>query len=130
MCRIELSVSSEASSLIFSISIVMKQGKALHANSRSARCGCQALIRLLRSEDKGWYICEHRDKHNHVLSKTCGEKLHWQSHGHIDRYTKQLVKQLRENNISLGKVYSIVGSFFGSMDRIPFTKRSLKTLYG
>lgn len=40
------------------------------------------------------------------------------------------MKQLRENNISLGKVYSIIGSFFGSMDRIPFTKRSLKTLCG
>ncbi|KQK17192.1 hypothetical protein BRADI_1g32951v3 [Brachypodium distachyon] len=105
-------------------------GKPLHENSRSARCGCPALIRLLRSEDKGWYICEHRDQHNHELSKTCGEKLHWQSHRHMDRYTKQLVKQLWENNINLGKVYSIIGSFFGSMDRIPFTKRSLKTLCG
>lgn len=105
-------------------------GKPLHENSRSARCGCPALIRLLRSEDKGWYICEHRDQHNHELSKTCGEKLHWQSHRHIDRYSKQLVKQLWENNINLGKVYSIIGSFFGSMDRIPFTKRSLKTLCG
>ncbi|XP_024312718.1 protein FAR1-RELATED SEQUENCE 7-like isoform X2 [Brachypodium distachyon] len=52
-------------------------GKPLTENSRSARCGCPALIRLLRSEDKGWYICEHRDKHNHPLSKTCGEKPCW-----------------------------------------------------
>lgn len=99
-------------------------------NTRTIRCACPALIRLLRSDDRGWYICEHREAHNHPLSSTCGEKLHWQSHRHIDRYTKELVKQLRENNVSLGKVYSIIGSFFGSMEKIPFTKRSLKTLCG
>ncbi|KAE8771232.1 Protein FAR1-RELATED SEQUENCE 5 [Hordeum vulgare] len=97
-------------------------------NTRSTRCECTARIRLLRSSDNGWYISEHRDAHNHNLSATCGEKMHWQSHRHIDRYTKDLVKQLRENNISLGKVFSIVGSFFGSVDNVLFTKRSLKTL--
>ena len=86
------------------------------------------MIRLLRTEDNGWYISEHRTKHNHKLSSTCGEKLHWQSHRHIDKYTRDLVKQLRQNNVSLGKVYSIIGSFFGSMENVPFTKRSLKNL--
>lgn len=86
------------------------------------------MIRLLRSEDNGWYICEHKDKHNHNPYATCGEKMHWQSHRHIDRYAKDLVKQLRQNNVSLSKVFSIVGSFFGSVENVPFTKRSLKTL--
>lgn len=45
-------------------------------------------------------------------------------------YTKNLVKQLRENNIDIGKVYAIVGSFFGSMENVPFTKKALKTLCG
>ena len=54
--------------------------------------------------------------------------MHWKSHRHIDRYTKDLVKQLRDNNVSLGKVFSIVGSFFGAAENVPFTKRSLKTL--
>ncbi|PNT61138.1 hypothetical protein BRADI_5g10831v3 [Brachypodium distachyon] len=99
-------------------------------NSRSARCGWLAMIRVLRSGDNGWYICEHRDKHNHPLSTTCGEKLHWPSHRHIDKYTKELVKHLRDNNVSLGKVYNIIGSYFGGMDNVPFTKRSLKTLCG
>ena len=40
------------------------------------------------------------------------------------------MKQPRENNISLSKVYSVVGSFFGSVKEVPFTKRSLKTLCG
>uniref|UniRef100_A0A8I6XQ01 Protein FAR1-RELATED SEQUENCE n=1 Tax=Hordeum vulgare subsp. vulgare TaxID=112509 RepID=A0A8I6XQ01_HORVV len=102
--------------------------KPLRESTRSTRCGCTARIRLLRSSDNGWYISEHRDAHNHNLSATCSEKMHWQSHRHIDRYTKDLVKKLRENNISLGKVFSIVGSFFGSVDNVPFTKRSLKTL--
>ena len=107
---------------------VEKQGKPLKENTRSTRCGCTAMITLLRSSDNGWYISEHKEAHNHPLSLTCGEKMHWKSHKHIDRYTKDLVKQLRDNNVGLGKVFSIVGSFFGTVDNVPFTKRSLKTL--
>ncbi|KAM3214117.1 hypothetical protein ACQJBY_066505 [Aegilops geniculata] len=103
-------------------------GSPLKDNSRSSRCGCSAMIRLLRSKDAGWYISEHKSGHNHPLSITCGQKMHWKSHRHIDRYTKDLVKQLRDNNVSLGKVFSIVGSFFGAAENVPFTKRSLKTL--
>jgi hypothetical protein len=44
--------------------------------------------------------------------------------------TKALIKQLRENNVNLGKVYIIIGSFFGKMENIPFTTRALKTLCG
>jgi hypothetical protein len=43
---------------------------------------------------------------------------------------RDLVKQLRENNIDIGKVYAIVGSFFGSMDKVPFTKKTLRNLCG
>lgn len=96
-------------------------GKPERDNSRSTRCGCTARIRLLRSDDNGWYISEHRSARNHTLSNTCGEKMHWPSHRLIDRYTKDLVKQLRENNVSLGEVFSIVGSFFRSFDNVPFT---------
>ena len=49
---------------------------------------------------------------------------------HIDTYTKDLVKQLRENNINIGKLYSIIGSFFGTVEDVPFTKRSLRNLCG
>jgi hypothetical protein len=84
----------------------------------------------LRSKDNGWYICEHRDRHTHDLSASFGERAHWPSHRHIDSYTKDLVKQLRENNVNLSKVYNIIGSFFGKMENIPFTKRALKTLCG
>ncbi|XP_037424090.1 protein FAR1-RELATED SEQUENCE 5-like [Triticum dicoccoides] len=86
------------------------------------------MIRLLCSKENGWYISEFKSGHNHPLFVTCGEKTHWKSHRHIDRYTKDLVKQLRDNNVGLGKVFSIVGSFFGSVENVPFTKRSLKTL--
>ncbi|XP_051206847.1 protein FAR1-RELATED SEQUENCE 11 isoform X2 [Lolium perenne] len=105
-------------------------GKPEKDNSRSCRCECPALIRLLRTSDNGWYIAEHRVSHNHSLSLTCGERVHWPSHKHIDMYTKNLVKQLRDNNIDIGKVYAIVGSFFGSMENVPFTKKTLKNLCG
>lgn len=41
------------------------------------------------------------------MSLTCGEKG-----------TKDLVKRLRGNNVKLNKVYNIVGSFFGSSQRL------------
>ncbi|XP_037463497.1 putative protein FAR1-RELATED SEQUENCE 10 isoform X1 [Triticum dicoccoides] len=89
-------------------------GKPERKNTRSTRCGCAARIKLLRSDDNGWYISEHRPLHNHSLSSTCGEKMHWPSHRLIDRYTKDLVRQLRENNVSLGKVFaSLVRGWVG-----------------
>ncbi|KAE8807607.1 hypothetical protein D1007_16153 [Hordeum vulgare] len=35
-------------------------GKPVKDNIRSSRCGCNAMIRLLRSEDNGWYIYQAR----------------------------------------------------------------------
>lgn len=96
----------------------------------SCRCECPAMIRLLRSADNGWYMTEHRVTQSHVLTETCGETTFWPSHRHIDMFTKDLVKQLRDNNINIGKVYNIIGSLFGSVDNLPFTKRSLRNLCG
>ncbi|KAM3402792.1 hypothetical protein ACQJBY_006548 [Aegilops geniculata] len=101
-------------------------GKPLRENSRSCRCECPAMIRLLRTSDNGWYITEHRVKHNHVLTPNCGEMLHWPFHKHIDVYTRDLVRNLRKNNINLSKVYNIIGGFFGTVENVPFTKRSLR----
>jgi hypothetical protein len=70
------------------------------------------MIRLLRIDDNGWYISEHRSTHNHSLSQTCGELVHWPSHKQIDIYMKDLVRQLRQNNINISKVYNIIGIFF------------------
>ncbi|KAM3353562.1 hypothetical protein ACQJBY_024615 [Aegilops geniculata] len=105
-------------------------GKAGVENTRSYRCECPALIRLLQAEDNGSYIIEHRDTHNHSLSPNFGETLHWPSHKHIDVYTRDLVIQLRQNYLNLAKVYSIIGGFFGSMENVPFTKRFLQNLCG
>uniref|UniRef100_A0A453AC00 FAR1 domain-containing protein n=1 Tax=Aegilops tauschii subsp. strangulata TaxID=200361 RepID=A0A453AC00_AEGTS len=78
-------------------------GKPDAENSRSCMCECPAPIRLLRASDNSWYIIEHRASHNHSMSLTMGEKVHWPSHKHIDVYTKDLIRQLRENNVNLGK---------------------------
>ena len=88
------------------------------------------MIRLLRSKVNGWYISEHRAFHNHSLSDKCEQKIYWPSHRHIDIYTRDVIKQLHENNISIGKVYNIIGSFFGSMSSVPFSKRALRGLCG
>ncbi|XP_044367036.1 uncharacterized protein [Triticum aestivum] len=91
---------------------------------------CPSMIRLLHSKDNGWYINEHRTLHNHSLTDKCGQKIYCPSHRHIDIYTRDVIKQLRENNISIGKVYNIIGSFFGSMSSVPFRKRALRGLCG
>jgi hypothetical protein len=45
-------------------------------------------------------------------------------------YTRDLIRQLRDNNINIGKVYSIIAAFFGNEGNVPFTKRSLRNLCG
>ena len=84
------------------------------------------MIRLHRTADNGWYIHDFRSEHNHHLSSSCGEKLHWPSHRNIDTHTKDIVKHLRSNNIGITKVFCVIASFFGSMESVPFNKRSLK----
>src|SRR4051812_42048183 len=88
------------------------------------------MVRLLRTNDQGWYICEYRGQHNHKLLNTCVEKIHFPPLRHIDKYTCDLVGHLRENNVNLSKVYSIIGTFFGRIENVPFTKRCLRTLCG
>lgn len=66
---------------------------------------------------------------SHIVEKLCGEKLHYQSHMHIDVYTKDLVKQLRQNNVSLGKVYSIIGSFFLARQKMFHLQRGLLSIF-
>lgn len=41
---------------------------------------------------------------------------------------KNLIRMLRENNIGITKLYSILGNFFGSMQNVTATKRCLKTV--
>uniref|UniRef100_A0A453IZ54 FAR1 domain-containing protein n=2 Tax=Aegilops tauschii subsp. strangulata TaxID=200361 RepID=A0A453IZ54_AEGTS len=105
-------------------------GKPERENSSSMRSNCAAMLRLHRTDDGGWYVSENRASHNHEMLRTCAEKLHWPSHRHIDTYTRDLVKQLRQNNVNLGKVYTIIGSLFGRMENVPFTKRCLRTFCG
>ena len=80
------------------------------------------MIRLLCTDNNGWYIAKHMVKHNHSMSLTCIEKVYWPSHKHIDTYTKDLVKQFRES-ISIGKAYNIIGSFFVPVENVPFGKK-------
>ncbi|CAL5047947.1 unnamed protein product [Urochloa decumbens] len=94
----------------------------------SCRTQCTARIRLARTSDHGRIVAEHVAEHNHALSETYGENKQWPSHHHLDRYTKDLIRMLRENNIGITKLYSILGSFFGKMANVPATKRSLKYL--
>ena len=63
-----------------------------------------------------------------AIEQTCFAYL--PSHKHIDVYTRDIVKQLRQNNINLAEVYNIIGGFFGSMENVPLMERSLRNLCG
>ncbi|KAM0918561.1 hypothetical protein ACQ4PT_009054 [Festuca glaucescens] len=104
------------------------QGFDKRDKNDSARCGCKAMIRLHRSDDDGWFVETNHPDHNHLLSDNCGEKMQWNSHKKIDQATKDTVRYLRENNVSLSKVRCILGSMHKSGDRLPFTKKSLRTI--
>ncbi|XBH55181.1 hypothetical protein VPH35_077321 [Triticum aestivum] len=84
-------------------------------NNHSCRCECPALIRLLRADDKSWFITEHHEKHNHSMSLTMGEKVHWPSQKRIYLYTKDLVKaeqcKSRENLQHHRKLFWVYGKF-------------------
>uniref|UniRef100_A0ACD6AJR7 Uncharacterized protein n=1 Tax=Avena sativa TaxID=4498 RepID=A0ACD6AJR7_AVESA len=71
-------------------------GKPGKDNSRLCCCECPSMIWLLRTKDNNCYIAEQRVRHNHAMSVTYAKKIFWLSHKHIDAYTKDLVKQLRD----------------------------------
>jgi hypothetical protein len=68
------------------------------------------MIRLLWLEDDSWYISWSITEYNHRLSESCGEKKQWNSHSEIDPLTKDFIRKLRENNVSTGRVCSILGT--------------------
>ncbi|KAL6609415.1 hypothetical protein ACP70R_039384 [Stipagrostis hirtigluma subsp. patula] len=103
-----------------------KQGYDKRCVGRSKRDRCPAMIRLHRTQDHGWYVSHHVAEHNHELSSSCGEKREWNSHSKIEQSTKDMIRYLRENNVTLSRVHCILGSMFGSMDDIPFSQKTLR----
>jgi len=68
------------------------------------------MVQLLRRGDHGWYISKFIDDPNHPLSETCAKKKQWKSHGDLDAVTISLVKRLKKNNISIGRICNIVNN--------------------
>jgi hypothetical protein len=83
------------------------------------------MIRLLRTSDHGWYISRVVDTHNHEFSTGYAEKKQWPSHGSLDPTTRDFIKNLRENNVSIGRVCSILGVSTGAYGA-PLRKQSVK----
>ncbi|XP_073354513.1 protein FAR1-RELATED SEQUENCE 5-like [Aegilops tauschii subsp. strangulata] len=103
-------------------------GKEERPNTTTCRTGCEARIRLHRTDDHGWYVTVFINKHNHPLSVKCGEKKQWKSHSVISPLAKDFIRNLRENNIRFDQIYNILGSGLGSSLGVPFRKQTLRTL--
>ncbi|TVU35311.1 hypothetical protein EJB05_17195, partial [Eragrostis curvula] len=92
------------------------------------RSGCRAMIRLLRSDDHGWYVARFVETHNHQLSQGCGETRQWNSHNRIDPVARDFIHNIRGNNVSLSRLYGVIGGTLGYGPAAPFTKQSLRGL--
>ncbi|XP_048547154.1 protein FAR1-RELATED SEQUENCE 5-like [Triticum urartu] len=66
--------------------------------------------------------------HNHPLSEKCVEKRQWKSHNFIDPMTKAFIRNLTENNVSLGKIYNILCGVNSEPGVAPYRKETLKYL--
>lgn len=86
-----------------------EQGNKRPDTSSTCRSGCKSMIRLLRTPDHGWYISRFVEQHTHPLSEIYAENKQWNSHSQIDPITKEFILKLRNNNISIGRVCSILG---------------------
>jgi hypothetical protein len=74
-------------------------------------------------------LSRHVAEHNHpLLSLSCAEKREWNSHSKIEQCVKDMIRFLRENNVSLSRVHCIMGSMFGSMGNVPFNQKSLRAV--
>jgi hypothetical protein len=80
------------------------------------------------NDNAKWYVKKFIAEHTHDMVESCGEKKHLASHRQIDKHTKEMIKHLRENNVSLTRVNLVMGSLFGSMDNVPFSKKTLRTV--
>ncbi|CAN6233845.1 unnamed protein product [Urochloa humidicola] len=108
--------------------VCQRQGFDKRTKAKTKGCNCKAMIRLHRTEDDGWFISAYVKEHNHEFSATDAEKREWNSHDRIEQTVRDMVKHLRENNVTLSKLHCIMGSMYGSMENIPFTRRSLRTI--
>uniref|UniRef100_A0ACD6A859 Uncharacterized protein n=1 Tax=Avena sativa TaxID=4498 RepID=A0ACD6A859_AVESA len=108
--------------------VCQRSGVNRSTKQSTTRCDCKARIKICHNDQLKWYVRSFSETHNHDLVESCGEKKHIFSHQHIDKHTKDIVRYLRENNISLSRVDSIMGSLFGSAEKVPFSKKSLRTV--
>jgi len=98
-------------------------------NKRAATCrtGCRAMVRLLQTSDHGWYISRVDNHHNHPCSQTYGENKQWPSHSEIYPITKEFIQKLRENNVPIGRVCSILG-VHGNQSGVLIRKETVRSL--
>lgn len=103
----------------------MVQGRDPRVTGSTKKIGCKARMKMLRDEHGGWYVSEFEKQHNHPMADSCSEKREWFSHKRLDPYTLDIIKYLRENNVSQTRVRCIIGSMFGGLKGAPCTKRTV-----
>ncbi|CAN6232227.1 unnamed protein product [Urochloa humidicola] len=92
------------------------------------RTGCSAMVRLLHTDDHGWYVSRFVEEHNHALSDCVGEMRQWNSHNRIDPIAKEFIRNLRTNNIPLSRLYEVLGTALGGAHHAQFTRSSQRGL--
>ncbi|RLM79844.1 hypothetical protein C2845_PM12G14680 [Panicum miliaceum] len=68
------------------------------------------------------------NKYRTMQELVCEKEGEWNSHSKIGQCIKDMIRYLRENNVSLSRVHCIMGSIFGSMENIPFNQRTIRAV--
>jgi hypothetical protein len=85
------------------------------------------MIRLLRTKDNAWFVRSMVDHHNHRLSESFGQNKKWNSHGDINSVTKDIIRRMRENNVSVGRICNILGVSDGN-HTAAFRRESVRSI--
>nr|TKW01273.1 hypothetical protein SEVIR_8G169500v2 [Setaria viridis]TKW01274.1 hypothetical protein SEVIR_8G169500v2 [Setaria viridis] len=104
------------------------QGSNTRVQYKTKKKKCQVMLQLHRTTDFGWYVSLHRAEHNHSLFESYSEKLCWNSHGKIQQSTKNMIRNLRDNNVTLTKVNRIISSMIGHGGEPPRSSNSIANL--
>jgi len=80
------------------------QGSDSRVQAGTKKVRCKARIKLLRTDDDGWYISEFVKEHNHKLAESYAEKRECWSHKQLDQNTLDMIRYLRENDVSQTRV--------------------------
>lgn len=81
------------------------------------------MFKIHRSSDNGWVVTKFENTHNHNLTPGLGSTDQWRSHNSIDEGTKEIVRNLMENQCTTTQMYGYIACLHGGASMLPFNRK-------